>query len=173
MGERHSKALEYKKEYIGFDISKEAITKAEDEYLVDNILADSREVDFSMLEYDSLVTCPPYWNLEKYANDNGIDRHKSFEDFLMDLDFIFKNVYDNAPINSIFCVMVGNWRKSGIYYDLENKVSNMFYSYGAKIFDKVIVSRKKVSKINIMLQQCKRLGYSVNVNEHLLIFKKV
>ena len=68
--------------------------------------------------------------------------------------------------------MVGDWRKNHKYYDLEFVVSKIFKDMGAEIVDKVVVSRKKVSKIKIMLPQAKRLGYSVRVHENLLVFKK-
>ena len=169
-GERHSKAIEWGKKYTGFDISKEAIAKAKEEYGVDNILADSMWVDPP--RHDGLLTCPPYWNLEKYASDSGIDRAKSWEEFKLNLYRIFKTFYETAEDGAIYCVMVGDWRKNHIYYDLEFVVSEIFKDMGAAIVDKVVVSRKKVSKIKIMLPQAKRLGYSVRVHENLLVFKK-
>ena len=169
-GERHSKAIEWGKNYTGFDISREAIAKARDEYGVDNILADSMWV--VPPRHDGLLTCPPYWNLEKYASDSGIDRAKSWEEFKLNLHKIFKTFYDTAADGAIYCVMVGDWRKNHKYYDLEFVVSKIFKDMGAEIVDKVVVSRKKVSKIKIMLPQAKRLGYSVRVHENLLVFKK-
>ena len=67
-GERHSKAIEWGKNYIGFDISNKAIEKAKSEFGVDNVLSDSRSVGVPV--HDGLLTCPPYWNLEKYASDD-------------------------------------------------------------------------------------------------------
>lgn len=169
-GERHSKAIEWGKEYFGYDISVEAIEKAKSEYGVENILADSRSVDVP--EFDGMLTCPPYWNLEKYADENGIDRIKSWNDFCVQLYFIFHRFYEKADEGSVFCIMVGDWRKNHIYYDLEYQVNKIFAELGATPFDKVVISRKKVSKIKIMLPQAKRLGYSVRVHENLLVFKK-
>jgi hypothetical protein len=169
-GERHSKAIEYNKEYFGYDTSQVAIDKARDEYGIKNILANSLNVDIPELE--GLLTCPPYWNLEKYADNEGIDRNKTWESFIRDLAFIFNRFYDKAEDNAIFCIMVGDWRKNHIYYDLDYEICKMFKLFGAKIVDKVVVSRKKTSKIKIMLPQAKRLGYSVRVHENLLVFKK-
>ena len=169
-GERHSKAIEYKKEYFGYDISKDAIWSAWDNYEVENILADSRSVDVP--EFNGMITCPPYWNLEKYADPDGVDRCKTWDEFKHYLEFIFQRFYAKADEGSTFCIMVGDWRKNHIYYDLDYVVSAIFDRLGAVVFDKVVISRKLISKIKIMLPQAKRLGYSVRVNESLLVFKK-
>jgi hypothetical protein len=68
--------------------------------------------------------------------------------------------------------MVGEWRSKRIYYDFEYETRRIFKELGATIIDQIIVSRKKTSKIKIMLPQCKRLGYSVRVHETLLVFRK-
>ena len=169
-GERHSKAIEYGKKYYGYDTSETAIAKAKVEYGVSNTLADSRFVTPS--GHDGLITCPPYWNLEKYGSDDGIDRIKKWNDFIFTLGLIFSNFYEKANDGAVFCVMVGDWRKNHVYYDLEYQVSKIFKYLGASVVDKVVVSRKKVSKIKIMLPQAKRLGYTVRVHENLLVFKK-
>ncbi len=169
-GERHAKALEWDKRYVGFDISEVAIENALKQYGVDNILADSMEVDIP--EFDGLLTCPPYWNLEKYSSDEGLDKEESWEAFKISLGNIFKRFYDKASESAVFCVVVGDWRKNHIYYDFEFTVCDIFKNLGAVIVDKVIISRKKVSKIKIMLPQAKRLGYTVKVHETLLVFKK-
>jgi DNA modification methylase len=169
-GERHSKAIEWGKAYTGVDISPVAITSALNDYGVDNILADA--LDYDIQEFDGLITCPPYWNLEKYDEDLNLSRVKTWERFLMGLNQAFDACYSAAEQGATFCVMVGDWRKDHKYYDLEYEVSGMFKGYGASIVDKVVVSRKKVSKIKIMLPQAKRLGYSVRVHESLLVFRK-
>lgn len=169
-GERHSKAIEWGKEYIGTDISQSAIDAALRDYGVNNVLADV--LDYDIPAFDGLITCPPYWNLEKYDNDENLSRVKTWDGFLRSLFEVFDACYSAAEPGATFCVMVGDWRKNHKYYDLEYEVSGMFKGLGADIVDKVTVSRKKVSKIKIMLPQAKRLGYSVRVHESLLVFRK-
>lgn len=169
-GERHSKALEWGKGYKGFDLSEEAIRRAKEEYGVVNTLGDSKLVGLPL--FDGMLTCPPYWNLEKYAAPDGIDRAKTWEKFIEDLTQIFSRFYEAAVPGATFCIMVGDWRKNHKYYPLDFEVSRMFAGFGADIVDKVVISRKKVSKIKIMLPQAKRLGYSVRVHENLSVFRK-
>jgi len=169
-GERGRACAKFNKKYVGIDISSDAINKAFTEYGIVNTPADART--FPIPEFDGMITCPPYWNLEQYASDKGMDRIKTWEGFLSDLNLVFERCFNAARIGTVFCIMVGDWRKKSVYYDLEFEVSKMFKSYNASVVDKIIVSRKKISKIKIMLPQCKRLGYSVRVHENLLIFKK-
>jgi len=55
-GERHAKALEYGKDYVGFDTSPEALRRAQDEFGVLNTFADSATT--AVPQFDGLVTCP-------------------------------------------------------------------------------------------------------------------
>ena len=169
-GERHAAIKKVGKRYVGYDISQEAITKAFDDYGVENILADSRVRPIP--DFDGMITCPPYLNLETYASDDGLDRTKSWAAFLDELFVVFSRCWGSAAKGTTFCVMVGDWRKQHKYYALEFETCDMFDQLGADVVDKVVVSRSKVSKIKIMLPQAKRLGYSVRVHENLLVFKK-
>ncbi len=169
-GERGAAVQKQRKTYIGYDISQDAITKAADEHGVANVLCNSLTAPIPA--FDGLFTCPPYWNLETYASEDGIDRIKEWGAFLDALFKVFARCYASAANGAIFCVMVGDWRKQHKYYALEWEVCDMFDQLGATIVDKIVVSRSKVSKIKIMLPQAKRLGYSVRVHENLLVFKK-
>jgi DNA modification methylase len=169
-GERHAKAKGCGLNYYGIDSSQKAIDKAKEEYGVENHLGNSLKSDIP--SFDGLLTCPPYWNLEKYDDDYGIDRCKTWDKFIDLYERILKRCYDKAEDGATFCIMVGNWRKKGVYYDMQFETDRILKSLGMTIIDKIVVSRKKVSKIKIMLPQAKRLGYSVNVHEHLLVYKK-
>ena len=64
-GERHIAAKNANKVYLGYDISQNAIEFAKSHYKVNNILANSLTEEIPY--HDGLITCPPYWNLEKRA----------------------------------------------------------------------------------------------------------
>jgi len=170
-GERHEGALRYGKQYTGFDISDEAIEKACKDYGVMNHRADS-SITPPPNTFDGLLTCPPYWNLEVYDNLRGIDRTNTWHEFLGKLRDIFQLAYSAAASGATFCVMSGDWRKNHIYYDLTYQIDKIFEALGAESIDKITISRKKVSKIKVMLPQAKRLGYTVRVHESLNVYRK-
>jgi len=168
-GERAFAAKKYSVNYTGFDTSPSAIDSAKERFGVENKLADSMHEEIP--SFDGLVTCPPYWNLEKYEGE-GIDKIGTWEEFIGLYARIMSRCWDAAEPGSLFCVMVGDWRSKGVYYDLDFRTSMIFRGLGAIPVDKIVVSRKKTSKIKIMLPQCKRLGYTVRVHENLSVFKK-
>tara|TARA_B100002019_G_scaffold229493_1_gene202900 strand:- start:512 stop:1228 length:717 start_codon:yes stop_codon:yes gene_type:complete len=168
-GQRHKAVVDKGKKYTGYDISPQAIKYAKDNFNVDNILADSRVAEIP--QHDGLLTCPPYWNLEKYQAD-GLSKIKKWENFLVDYEKIWKRVVEKAEPGSKYCIVLGDWRKKGKYYDFAYQTEKIMEKLGMIPFDKVVLSSKKYSKIKVMLPQAKRLGYTVKVHQILLIFEK-
>jgi DNA modification methylase len=169
-GQRHWWAKKYGKKYIGFDISKNNIEFAKNKFDVDNVLADSATEQLPL--FDGVYTCPPYFNLEVYEGGKGIDKEKTWDSFLASYSAIWKRIVDAAPPKTKFCVQVGDWRKKNLYYNFRYETEKMFFGFGCEMFDQVIMSRKKITKIKILLPQCKRLGYSIKLHETLLVFQK-
>jgi len=171
-GERGYWANHYGFVYQGFDISESNNASAKENFGVENELADSLTHELPL--FNGVYTCPPYWNLERYdgGDPRAGDKIKTWEGFLHWYFKLWSRVISEAPDGSKFCIQVGNWRSKGIFYDLEYETQRLFLMNGCEVFDKVIISRKKTSKIKIMLPQAKRLGYSVKVHETLLVFIK-
>jgi len=169
-GERGDAMKRHNRPYQGFDLSSEAIANAIEKYGVHNTFADSRTVEVP--QHDGLLTCPPYWGLEKYSGDNGLDRCKNWRQFLSEYKDILSRFADKAAIGSTYCIMTGDWREDGVYYDLTFQTELIMHQLGFFPFDKVVVSRLGISKVKIMLPQAKRLGYTVKVHETLSVFKK-
>ena len=168
-GERNRKCADHGKKYIGYDTSTVAIDNARSIFGVANTNANSLTADIP--KFDGMITCPPYWNLEVYSGD-GLDKAQTWEEFLVQYQQVFARCYHSALPGATFCVMVCDWRSDNRYYDLEYQTQKIFTDIGAEIFDKVVVSRSKISKIKVMLPQAKRLGYTVKVHEVLMVFKK-
>lgn len=169
-GERGDAMKRHGRRYQGFDLSPEAIANAFEKYGVSNTFADSRTVEVP--QHDGLLTCPPYWSLEKYAGEAGLDRCKSWSGFLSEYKDILSRFAAKASSGSTYCIMTGDWREGGVYYDLTFQTELIMHQLGFMPFDKVVVSRLGISKVKIMLPQAKRLGYTVKVHETLSVFKK-
>lgn len=167
-GERGSACAQFDRQYVGFDISPAAIANAREKFGVTNTLADSLTVDVPM--HDGLFTCPPYWNLEQY--DDGLDRVNSWSGFLSSYRNILTRFAEKAATGATYCVMTGDWRKDGVYYDLTYQTEKILESIGFTPHDKVVVSRLGITKVKIMLPQAKRLGYTVKVHESLSVYRK-
>lgn len=169
-GERGDAMKRHGRAYQGFDLSPEAIANAFDKYGVQNTFADSRTVEVP--QHDGLLTCPPYWGLEKYAGEDGLDRCKNWQGFLSEYKDVLSRFAAKASSGSTYCIMTGDWREDGVYYDLTFQTELIMHQLGFVPFDKVVVSRLGISKVKIMLPQAKRLGYTVKVHETLSVYKK-
>ena len=169
-GERGYMCEKYEKVYLGYDISPVAIQYAREKFNVNNILGDSRIDD--ILQHDGLITCPPYWNLEKYDGNNNMSRIKTWEDFLKDYKKVWKRCVDNAYPGATYCIVVGDWRKENVFYNFSYETQRIMKELGMTCVDKVILSQKKKVNYKIMFPQCCRLGYSAKVHQYLLVFKK-
>jgi DNA modification methylase len=168
-GERGDGARRHGKQYFGVDINPAAIEYAKVNYDVENVLGNSLTI--IPPAFDAVFTCPPYWGLEKYSGF-GIEEAKTWAEFLQQLEVILLRTYNHAPVGARFCVVVGDWRAKNVYYDLSYQIEKMFDRFGAAPFDKVIVSRKNISKIKICIPQAVDLGYTVKVHEYLFVWRK-
>jgi len=169
-GERGDAMKRHGLDYLGFDLSADAIKSAMDIYGVNNILADSRTIHTP--RHDALFTCPPYWGLESY-NGEGIDKCRTWKQFLAEYESILSRFAEVAEAGATYCIVTGDWRQDGVYYDLTFQTDLILSQLGFTPFDKVIVSRLGISKVKIMLPQAKRLGYTVKVHETISVFKKL
>ena len=169
-GQRAYWAQHYKIPYVGFDISQANINFAKENFGVNNTLADSSVEPLPV--FDGVYTCPPYGNLEVYEGEGGIDKLKDYTEFLEAYGAIIQRIIETAPKGCRFCFQVGDWRAKGKLFNLTYDTERIFNQLGLTCFDKVVISRKKISKIKIMLPQAKRLGYTVKVHETLLVYEK-
>ena len=94
-GERGSLARTYGKDYEGIDISHASIEFARKHYEVVNTHGDART--YAMRPFDSVLTCPPYWRLERYS-PHGLDAAPDWSSFLAGYRAVWTHVYQQAQI---------------------------------------------------------------------------
>lgn len=170
-GHRHAAALKSKTPYHGFDCSPVAIEFAKREFGVQNILADSRNAELPP-GFDAVFTCPPYWNIEPYDGSANLSTCDTYEQFLIEISQIFARIHAAASPGSTFCIVVGNFRAGGVFYDFVFDFKAMMLKLGSKLFDEVILNSRKLYNVSICIKQCRAQGYTVKVHEHFLVFKK-
>ena len=168
-GERHLCCDKADKIYIGYDKSPDAIKYAKEKFNVDNILADSLVENIP--PHSGLLTCPPYWNLEKY-NGEGLSSLKSWTDFLEFYEKILARCSEKSSDDATYCIMVGDWRMKKKYHNLSFQTERIMYKLGFEIHDKVIVNQKSSTPYLRMGKNCKRFLYTAKVHQYLLVFKK-
>ena len=73
--------------------------------------------------------------------------------------------------NSTYCIMVGDWRSKGVYYNFSLDTENIMNKLGFKTADKIIVNQKKTANWRVMMINSKKFKYTAKVHQYLLIFK--
>lgn len=174
--------------YCGFDVSSDVIEYnyqrfnelgilKKDDFNIELIHADSLEVtDYFVRDaFDLIFTCPPYWNLEKYESVPGqLSDCKDYFDFLKQLGARLRNSIYPLKIGKYICIVVGDFRKDGIFYQFHSDLIHMM------AFDKRIVLHDIVAIQNIPFHTAayyfgskRERKYTAKAHEYLLVWKKV
>jgi len=108
--------------------------------------------------------------LERYQG-GGLSDCKHYDEFLILYEEILTRVADKALPDSTYCIMVGDWRKKGVYHNFSTDTENIMLKLGFTIHDKVICNQKKTANWRIMLKNAKKFLYTAKVHQYLLVFK--
>eukprot|EP00122_Pirum_gemmata_P003485 Pgem_evm3s3149 len=103
-------------DYIGYDTSLDAIHYAQQNFKIENYLKNSLIAEIPA--HEAVITCPPYWNLEKYKSKEGLDQIKTYKEFLSQYKKLWQRVTEKANPNSTYFIIVGDYRKNHVYYDI-------------------------------------------------------
>jgi DNA modification methylase len=182
---------------VGFEINKEycnmAKKRLEETYrsMFDEenykIYCDSSLNIKKYLESNSIdltITSPPYWdilNRKRTADKKEIQNYgnsqedfgniANYDDFLLSLQKVFKEVYDVTKPKRYCLVVVMDIRKNSTLYPLHSDLTNKMDEIGFILNDIVIWDRQK--EYNNMRPLGYPYSFIVNkVHEYILIFKK-
>lgn len=98
-------------------------------------------------EYNLLLTCPPYYNLEVYTNDpKDISTCKTYEQFMCEYERIVAVGYDTLADDSFAVIVVEDIRdKDGILYGFVPDTVNAFKKAGFKYYNELILENRIMS----------------------------
>lgn len=135
------------RQYTGVDLRQEQIDANNvqgAEICPDNmpqwICGDSLHIkELAEGEYDFMITCPPYGNLEIYSDDEADISNMSDDEFDNTYTQILKNTVDMLKNDRFAIVVVGNYRdKRGYLRDLVGITVKAMESAGAKYYNDFI-----------------------------------
>lgn len=165
-------------EYVGIDLRQEQIdanvAKAEElelspVYICDDALnADAYEV-----EADMILTCPPYYDLEVYSEDERDLSVMSPEDFLSTYKRILELAYKKLKDNRFFVIVVSEVRdKKGNYREFVADTIRYCTSLGMNFWNEIILRNSPSSNA-----VTSRRPFSVNrkvssIHQNVLVFYK-
>ncbi len=147
--------------------------------------ADSR--DMSELQNNSIhlvITSPPYWQLKDYGTDTQIGYHHSYEDYINNLNLVWKECYRVLHNGCRLCVNIGDQFARSVYYgrykvipireEIIKFCENVGFDYmGAIIWRKVTTSNTTGGGLQMGSYPYPRNGILKIDYEFILIFKKL
>ncbi|MGB4775357.1 MAG: site-specific DNA-methyltransferase, partial [Daejeonella sp.] len=149
------------------------------------INGDSREM--SELADNSVhlaITSPPYWQLKDYGTENQIGFHDSYENYINNLNLVWKECYRALHNGCRLCVNIGDQFARAVYYgrykvipireEIIKFCENIGFDYmGAVIWQKVTTSNTTGGGVQMGSYPYPRNGILKLDYEFILVFKKL
>lgn len=130
------------------------------------------------------ITSPPYWQLKDYGSENQIGFHDSYENYINNLNLVWKECYRILHNGCRLCVNIGDQFARSVYYgrykvipireEIIKFCENVGFDYmGAVIWQKVTTSNTTGGGVQMGSYPYPRNGILKIDYEFILIFKKL
>lgn len=130
------------------------------------------------------ITSPPYWQLKDYGTENQIGFHDSYENYINNLNLVWKECYRTLHNGCRLCVNIGDQFARAVYYgrykvipireEIIKFCENIGFDYmGAIIWQKVTTSNTTGGGVQMGSYPYPRNGILKLDYEFILIFKKL
>lgn len=130
------------------------------------------------------ITSPPYWQLKDYGTDTQIGYHHNYEDYINNLNLVWKECYRVLHNGCRLCVNIGDQFARAVYYgrykvipireEIIKFCENVGFDYmGAIIWQKVTTSNTTGGGIQMGSYPYPRNGILKIDYEFILVFKKL
>jgi hypothetical protein len=165
--------------YTGFEIRDEQIK--ENEALLDllkikgakYVKGDGRFIDVPE-HYDCAITCPPYYDLERYSRqEEDLSNLSSYSEFNASMWLSANAHFERLKPGAFACIIVGLFRdkKTGELIDLPGDTVENFKNAGFQYWQNIILSKNFASAAIRAANAWKGMKL-VPRHENLLIFRK-
>lgn len=123
--------------------------------------------------FDFVFSCPPYYNLEVYSEDERDLSNMSFDEFNEAYQSIIKQCSERLRNDRFAIFVVGNVRdKEGFYRDLVSETKQAFSKAGMRLYNEMVL----VENIGTAAMKCARVFNSnrkiTKVHQNVLVFYK-
>jgi DNA modification methylase len=130
------------------------------------------------------ITSPPYWQLKDYGTENQIGFNDSYENYINNLNLVWKECYRTLHNGCRLCVNIGDQFARAVYYgrykvipireEIIKFCENIGFDYmGAVIWQKVTTSNTTGGGVQMGSYPYPRNGILKLDYEFILIFKKL
>lgn len=131
-----------------------------------------------------VITSPPYWQLKDYGTDNQIGFHDCYENYINNLNLVWKECHRVLHNGCRLCVNIGDQFARSVYYgrykvipireEIIKFCENIGFDYmGAIIWQKVTTSNTTGGGVQMGSYPYPRNGILKLDYEFILVFKKL
>jgi len=169
--------------YIGFDVLKENLQEAQEQYDIlkkDRKLGKlklinetSEKIDqhFHKQIADVIMTCPPYFNIEKYDSADGqLTDLKTYEQFLERYNIILNKSIAVLKPGGFFIIVLANFRIDGQFYDFVGDTKNIL-KQKLIYHDEIILEMSPAKRHPLYVQAITNLN-CLKIHEYCIVFRK-
>ena len=169
--------------YMGFDVVKDNLQEAKDQYdalemeyglgKLKLINSSSENIDDHLINgvADLIMTCPPYFNIEKYESADGqLTDIKEYEDFLLTYKSILNKCCNKLKPGGFFVVVLANFRIDGKLYDFCSDTKDILKKH-LTYHDEIILEMSPAKRHPLYTQAITNLN-CLKTHEYCLVFRK-
>jgi len=173
-----------KRNYIGFDVINDNLKEAKEQY---ETLGKNRKLGKLLLVNDTsenidkylhggggadmIMTCPPYFNIEKYESANGqLTDIKEYHQFLFKYKFILNKCINKLKPGGFFVVVLANFRIDGKFYDFCGDTKEIL-KQELDFHDEIILEMSPAKRHPLYTQAITNLN-CLKTHEYCLVFRK-
>lgn len=174
------------RKYWGVDISKEQVFHNQAHWMellhtytdikepaVHWVEDDTEKHDFGF-KFDFMLTCPPYYDLERYTdNPDDLSNLSTYEAFIQKYDNIINLCYNWLKDDTFAVIVVSEIRNpKGVLYGFVPDTINAFKKAGFQYYNEIILENRVVS---LKIRSPKYFNQSRKVGKHhqnVLVFYK-
>ena len=176
-------------DYTGIDLSSKQIAANIENY---NSIADKNDLHGNLLkkpewicddsmnidsvvsgEYDFVMTCPPYADLEVYSDDPRDISNMPYDDFRNTYSAILKKAADKLKDNAFMAIVVGEVRdKKGYYHNFVGDTINACKDAGLKYYNECILIEMAGTAPLRVGKQFSAKRKVVKTHQNVLVFVK-
>lgn len=140
------------------------------------ICGDSQNIDVAVgggYDFDMLLTCPPYFDLEQYSDDPADISNMTYDDFLAAYSTILTKSIAKVKDNGFIAIVVGEVRDDdGIYRNFIGDTIEAVKAAGAQYYNELILITM-LGTLPIRIRKQFEAGRKVgNTHQKALIFLK-
>ena len=163
------------RKYVGFELTEKYFPaeSTSDRKIFNMDSGDMDKVLDKSMKFDLAFTCPPYWNMEKYSdNEKDLSTFKTYDDFLEGCNRRLEIASSYLKEDGFLIVVLMDFRNKGVFHSWHTDTIEYFHSNtDFKLYD-TILWEMSPAKRHPLYPQALVNRRMLNTHEYCLVFNR-